>query len=61
MQNPICVMCEEKGLITPAEVTDHKKAINAGGSKTDPDNLQSLCKPCHMDKSNQERKDFKNG
>ncbi len=49
--NPLCVMCEQAGRITPATVTDHPIPINEGGSKWDWDNLQSLCDRCHAIKS----------
>lgn len=61
MQNPICELCEENGIISPAEITDHILAISSGGDKMDFSNLQSLCRPCHMAKSNKERNDLKNG
>lgn len=60
-QNPLCAVCLERGIVTPVAVTDHVKAIKDGGRIYDWENLQSLCKPCHMDKTNKETKDRKNG
>lgn len=56
-QNPLCEMCEKGGLVVPAKEVDHIKEIQDGGSKTDPDNLQSLCVSCHRKKTaSEERK-----
>ncbi|MBK8225393.1 MAG: HNH endonuclease [Candidatus Obscuribacter sp.] len=60
MQNPVCKLCEEKGITTPAEITDHITPISKGGSKMDFDNLQSLCRACHLAKTNKERNELKN-
>ena len=45
-QHPFCVRCGRL-----AHVVDHIKAIRYGGSKTDPQNHQSLCRECHAAKS----------
>ena len=45
---PLCAFCEAIGRVTAATVADHK--VPHKGDKTlflDPNNLQSLCKPCH--------------
>lgn len=52
--NPLCVMCEDKGLCVAATVVDHRIPINQGGAVYDQSNLQGLCKPCHDIKSAQE-------
>jgi len=54
MANPVCVECLSKGIVSPAEVTDHKRSINQGGDPFAWDNLQSLCKTCHNSKSGKE-------
>lgn len=54
MQNPICVHCEERGLVTAVQEVDHIKPLRFGGAKFDFDNLQSLCKSCHGRKSGKE-------
>lgn len=52
--NPLCVVCEQAGRLSPATVTDHIVPINEGGSTWDWDNLQSLCNRCHAKKSGRE-------
>ena len=54
--NPLCVMCLEKGLAIDSEVTDHIVPINENGSIWDLSNLQALCKVCHNKKSIEESK-----
>lgn len=46
--HPLCVMCEEKGKVTAAEVVDHI-IPHKGDQKLfwDSNNFQSLCKSCH--------------
>jgi 5-methylcytosine-specific restriction endonuclease McrA len=41
-------MCTRRGIVTPANVVDHKRP-HRGDEELffDPDNLDSLCKPCH--------------
>jgi len=52
--NPLCVMCEAQGRVSPVEVTDHIVPINQGGQPYAWDNLQSLCHRCHNIKSGTE-------
>lgn len=55
MANPLCVICQAQGRVTPANVVDH--IIPHRGDRErfdDPDNLQALCKPCHDRKTQQE-------
>ena len=54
-RNPYCVMCMEKGIVTPVQVTDHIQPINMGGAIHDESNWQSLCHRCHNSKSGTER------
>jgi 5-methylcytosine-specific restriction endonuclease McrA len=45
---PLCVMCNARGQLTPANTCDHVRPHR--GDMTlflDPANLQSLCAPCH--------------
>lgn len=45
---PLCRYCKEINLTVPATVVDH--IVPHHGDRNlafDPDNLQSLCKPCH--------------
>jgi len=55
-QQPLCVMCQAKGDITPAEVVDHIKRHHGCWQRfSDPNNLQSLCKRHHdSDKQHEE-------
>ena len=53
--HPLCVMCEAKGLTRPANRLDHIIPLIDGG-KDDESNYQSLCEPCHKDKTAAEAK-----
>jgi 5-methylcytosine-specific restriction protein A len=46
--NPWCVFCLEKGLVVEGEHVDHKLTIRERPDlRLDPENLQTLCAPCH--------------
>ena len=52
--HPLCVMCLEKGIYTPATVIDHIKPVENG--QADPlfwveSNHQALCRNCHSYKT----------
>ncbi|GAB6174487.1 HNH endonuclease signature motif containing protein [Paradesulfitobacterium aromaticivorans] len=52
--HPLCVLCEQEGKLTPANVVDHIKPHK--GNKElfwDESNWQSLCKACHDSKTAQ--------
>lgn len=51
---PVCWGCKGNGLIRRATEVDHIVPIAEGGSPTEPENLQSLCKPCHSAKTRTE-------
>ncbi|WP_343073149.1 HNH endonuclease signature motif containing protein [Salicibibacter cibarius] len=55
-RNPLCVHCEEDGLLTPATEVDH--IVPHKGDKElfwdSENNWQSLCKSCHSIKTNKE-------
>ena len=53
-QNPLCVKCKEKGIITEAKVSDHIVPINEGGDIWHWKNRQALCTTCHNIKSAKE-------
>lgn len=53
-KNPYCVKCEAEGRVTAMHVVDHIVRIEDGGSSLDEDNLQSLCKFHHNQKSGRE-------
>ena len=45
---PLCCFCKQRGLIVEAGVVDHIKPHKGDESLFfAPENLQSLCKPCH--------------
>lgn len=48
--HPLCVHCLERGRYTAAEEVDHVVALGNGG-EDDEGNLQSLCRPCHVQKT----------
>lgn len=57
-KNPLCVMCEQLGLVTPATVVDHVDPHRGRAEKFwDEGNWQSLCAPCH----NQHKQRQENG
>jgi len=57
--NPLCEMCEEKGLIEAGKEIDHITAIKDNGEKLNLRNLQTLCRSCHASKSAKEREQRK--
>lgn len=47
-QEPLCRYCKPMGDVVAATVVDHIKPHRGDRALAfDPDNLQSLCKPCH--------------
>lgn len=55
-ETPYCEECYKKQQrLVEATVVDHIKPIRQGGSQTDPENLASLCAPCHNRKRQTER------
>jgi len=57
--NPLCEICESKGLTEPGKEIDHITAIRDGGEKLNLHNLQTLCRSCHAKKSVDEREQRK--
>ena len=55
-QNPLCEMCLLDGITTAVEDVDHRKEIKDGGDPWDYNNLQSLCRHHHINKTIDERK-----
>jgi 5-methylcytosine-specific restriction protein A len=55
-KNPLCVMCLEKGVLTPSEHTDHIIAVSGADDPLfwQEDNHQALCAPCHSKKTVEE-------
>lgn len=52
---PLCRMCDERGLVVIANTVDHIVPRNEGGMDAHY-NLQSLCETCHAKKRNVESK-----
>ena len=51
---PLCVMCEQKGVVRLARELDHIIALDNGGLDFDRDNgenRQGLCVECHAEKT----------
>ena len=44
---PLCVVCAQRGLVRPASVADHIEHHNGNWSAFLNGKLQSLCKQCH--------------
>lgn len=59
--NPVCVHCEQQGVVTPASVADHITPITQGGEPLCESNLQPLCATCHNKKSAAESRASKGG
>jgi 5-methylcytosine-specific restriction protein A len=56
-ENPICQECEKKGMIRPMYIIDHPIPIDERPDLAlDYDNTQSLCKLCHIRKTNADKK-----
>ncbi|MDO4952407.1 MAG: HNH endonuclease signature motif containing protein [Synergistaceae bacterium] len=55
-RHPLCEQCLRRGVIVEAAVVDHIREIKDGGSRTDTENLQSLCRYCHAEKTAEEKK-----
>lgn len=55
-EQPVCVMCEQLGLATPAKIVDHIKELEDGADPFDRSNLQPLCVSHHNNKTAKERK-----
>ena len=53
-RNPVCVMCLERNVVTPAVVADHIKPLNQGGDWS-LENGQGLCLSHHNAKAGVER------
>ena len=47
---PLCKMCDDKGIVTPGVEMDHIVPLFKGGTNDD-DNLQMLCMECHRKKT----------
>lgn len=54
-KHPLCERCKAKGKTREADLVHHKTPLNEGGSKYDPDNLESLCRWHHRDAHRKEK------
>lgn len=53
--NPLCRICLERDELVPAQQVDHVVPIAQGGKRLAWDNLQSLCRACHGEKTRREQ------
>ena len=53
-REPSCRRCLSVGVMRAAREVDHVVALHRGGTNGD-DNLQSLCRECHRDKTAEDR------
>ena len=53
--NPLCQMCQDKGIVMQGNTVDHITPINQGGDPYAWSNLQTLCTSCHNSKCGKER------
>jgi len=56
-RRPLCEMCEAKSpaIYTAAEIRDHRVPLAEGGDES-PENEQALCKRCHFEKTETEKR-----
>jgi len=47
MIEPLCTMCSQRGVLTPATIADHITPHHGDANLFWLGKLQSLCKPCH--------------
>jgi 5-methylcytosine-specific restriction protein A len=52
-REPLCRRCMQRGYVTIGVHVDHIVALINGGTET-PENRQTLCKPCHDEKTNED-------
>jgi len=66
LRHPLCVRCEERGELTPTQVTDHKVRYLDSGPGFNLDDLKDeyfepLCNKDHNSKSGKEAHGYKRG
>jgi 5-methylcytosine-specific restriction protein A len=52
---PLCRTCKSMHRVTAGREVDHITPIEQGGDRTADANLQTLCSPCHRDKTAREQ------
>jgi len=55
-REPLCRMCSKENRYTLANEVDHIVPLAIGGNRFDSANLQSLCRPCHQEKTREDRR-----
>ena len=51
-RDPVCVLCKERGVITPSTQVDHVKPPEGNWQlQRDPGNLRGVCTSCHSSKT----------
>lgn len=53
-KEPLCRLCQERGVVSEATQRDHILPLHKGGTDTE-DNIQPLCDSCHDIKTVKER------
>ena len=56
--NPLCVECKKKDLLTPAKITDHIIPKDLCLYPWEDSNWQPLCRECHSKKSAKDKSKF---
>jgi len=54
-RHPVCESCEAAGRTTAGELVDHIVPLRAGGARLNARNLQTMCRPCHAQKTEEDR------
>src|SRR5690606_23815511 len=55
-QHPICELCGQYDIVSPGEIIDHIVSRKASKKlELEPVNLQTVCNPCHFQKTAQTR------
>lgn len=62
VNNPLCCMCQEKGILKLNNCVDHVVAVSGPDDPLfwDESNWQGLCTPCHSEKTAKEDSGFGN-
>lgn len=55
--NPLCELCQARGIIKEASLVDHILSVSNGGEPYEMSNLQCLCRECHSKKTANEIND----
>lgn len=60
-EHPLCERCEEQGHVTEATEVNHKIPFSGVDDplRLDPNNLESVCTPCHRKAEHERRKQKK--